>query len=165
MKPPVDDILDELRQHQIVDEEQREFIVRQPTQKRRTRALLELLPRKGPKSFHAFCYDLLTRNKNELVSVLTDPEKEDMEVCFPEYSSFHLGDRIYLSVDGDHIELKRGMMVEEFPLIRWKMFETYLEDVDEAVEQIRNNKYSSVIEHLGGNVYVTVDTNNKTDCI
>jgi hypothetical protein len=106
----------------------------------------------------------LTRNKNELVSVLTDPEKEDMEVCFPEYSSFHLVDRIYLKVDGDHIELKRGMMVVEFPLIRWKMFETYLEDVDEAVEQIRNNRYSSVIEHLGGNVYVTVDNNNKTDC-
>jgi hypothetical protein len=28
------------------------------------------------------------------------------------------------------------MMVVEFPLIRWKMFETYLADVDEAVEQI-----------------------------
>ena len=51
------------------------------------------------------------RNKNELASVLTDPEKEDMEVCFPEHSSFHLGDRIYLNVDRDHIELKRGMMV------------------------------------------------------
>ena len=35
MKPPVDDILDELRQQQIVDEEQREFIVRQPTQKKK----------------------------------------------------------------------------------------------------------------------------------
>jgi calcineurin-like phosphoesterase family protein len=44
------------------------------------------------------------------------------------------------------------------------MFETYLEDVDEAVEQIRNNRYSSVIEHLGGNVYLTVDNNDKTDC-
>ena len=53
---PVDDILDELRQQQIVDEEQREFIARQPTQKGRTRALLELLPGKGPKAFHAFCY-------------------------------------------------------------------------------------------------------------
>jgi hypothetical protein len=49
-------------------------------------------------------------------------------------------------------------------LIRWKMFETYLEDVDEAVEQIRNNRYSSVIEHLGGNVYLTVDNNDTTDC-
>jgi hypothetical protein len=56
------------------------------------------------------------------------------------------------------------MMVMEFPLIRWKMFETYLEDVDGAVEQIRNNRYSSVIEHLGGNVYLTVDNNDKTDC-
>ena len=37
---PVDDILDELRQQQIVDEEQREFIARQPTQEGRTRALL-----------------------------------------------------------------------------------------------------------------------------
>ena len=32
---PVDDILDELRQQQIVDEEQREFIVRQPTQQKK----------------------------------------------------------------------------------------------------------------------------------
>jgi hypothetical protein len=37
---PVDDILDELRQQQIVDEEQREFIAWQPTQEGRTRALL-----------------------------------------------------------------------------------------------------------------------------
>jgi RNA-binding protein YhbY len=49
-------------------------------------------------------------------------------------------------------------------LIRWKMFETYLEDVDEAVEQIRNNRYSSVIEHMGGNMYLTVDNNDKMDC-
>jgi hypothetical protein len=47
---PVDDILDELRKQQIVSEEQREFITRQPTQKGRTRALLELLPRRGPKA-------------------------------------------------------------------------------------------------------------------
>jgi hypothetical protein len=56
------------------------------------------------------------------------------------------------------------MMVVEFSLIRWKMFETYLEDVDEAVEQIRNNRYSSVIEHMGGNMYLNVDNNDKMDC-
>ena len=44
---PVADILDELRQQQIVTEEQREFIARHCTHKGRTRALLELLPRKG----------------------------------------------------------------------------------------------------------------------
>ena len=77
---PVDDILDELREQQIVNEEQREFIARQSTQKGRTRALLELLPRRGPKAFHTFCYTLLARHKNELVSVLTGPEKEDMAV-------------------------------------------------------------------------------------
>jgi hypothetical protein len=96
---PADDILDEFHQHQIVNEEQREFIARHSTHKGRTRALLELLPRRGPKAFHAFCYALLARNKNELVSVLTDPEKEDMEVCFPDYSSFHLGGEVYLRAE------------------------------------------------------------------
>jgi hypothetical protein len=40
---PVDDILDELRQQQIVNEEQREFIARHSTHKGRTRVLLKLL--------------------------------------------------------------------------------------------------------------------------
>jgi hypothetical protein len=35
-KTPVDDILDELRQQQIVNEEQREFIARHSTHKGRT---------------------------------------------------------------------------------------------------------------------------------
>jgi hypothetical protein len=43
------------------------------------------------------------------------------------------------------------------------MFETYLEDVEEAVEQIRN-RYSSLIEHLGENMYLNVDNNDKMDC-
>jgi len=45
---PVDDILDELRQQQILNEEQREFIARQSTHKGRTTALLERLPGRGP---------------------------------------------------------------------------------------------------------------------
>jgi hypothetical protein len=115
------------------------------------------MPRKAPKVFHAFYYSLLARNKNDLVSVLTDPEKEDMEVYFPDYSRFHLGGEVYLRAKREEITLKQGAIEMYFPLIRWKMFETYLEDVDEAVEQIRNNRYSSVIEYLGGNVYLTVD--------
>ena len=51
---PVDDILNELRQQQIVNEEQREFIARHSTHKGRTRVLLKLLPRRRPKAFHAF---------------------------------------------------------------------------------------------------------------
>jgi hypothetical protein len=47
-------------------------------------------------------------NKNELVSVLTDPEKEDMEVCFPNYSSFHLGREVYLKAEREEITLKQG---------------------------------------------------------
>ena len=87
-----------------------------------------------------------------------------MAVCFPEHSSFHLGGVVYLRAEKEEITLKQGAIEMCFPLIRWKIFETYLEDVDEAVEQIRNNRYSSVIEHLGGNVYLTVDNNDKTDC-
>ena len=87
--------------------------------------------------------------------MLTGTEKEDMIVCFPEHSSFHPGGEVYLKAEKGEITLKQGAIEMYFPLIRWKMFETYLEDVDEAVEQIRNNRYSSVIEHLGGNVYLT----------
>ena len=105
---PVDDILAELRQQQIVNEEQREFITRHSTHKGRTRDLLELLPRKGPKVFHAFYYSLLARNKNDLVSVLTDPEKEDMEVRFPDYSSFHLRGEVCLRAEREEITLKQG---------------------------------------------------------
>ena len=77
---PVDEILDEFRQQQIVNEEQREFIARHSTHKGRTMALLERLPRRGPKAFHAFCYVLLTRNKNNLVSGRTKQVKEEIEV-------------------------------------------------------------------------------------
>jgi hypothetical protein len=52
---------------------------------------------------------------------------------------------VYLKAEKEEITLKQGAIEICFPLIRWKMFETYLEDVDEAVEQIRNNRYSSVM--------------------
>lgn len=74
----VDEILSELHQQQIVNEEQREFIARSTTLKGRTRVLLELLLRRGPKTFHASCYEMLARHKNDLVSVLINPEKEDI---------------------------------------------------------------------------------------
>ena len=79
-----------------------------PPIKEGLRALLELLPRRGHKVFHACCYALLACNKNELVSVLTDPEKEDMEVCFPNYSSFHLGREVYLKAEREEMTLKQG---------------------------------------------------------
>jgi hypothetical protein len=47
---------------------------------------------------------------------------------------------VYLKAEKEEITLKQGAIEMYFPLIRWKMFETYLEDVDEAVEQIRNNR-------------------------
>ena len=78
-----------------------------------------------------------------------------MAVCFPGNSSFHLGGEVYLRAEKKEITLNQGALEMCFTLIRWKMFETYLEEVDEAVEQIRNNRYSSVIEHLGGNLYLT----------
>jgi hypothetical protein len=77
----------------------------------------------------------LARNKNDLVSVLTDPEKEDMEVCFPHYSSFHLGGdlEVYLRAEREEITLKQGAIEMCFPLIRWKQVEYVLDDIDEAV--------------------------------
>ena len=87
--------------------------------------------------------------------MLTDPEKEDMEVCFPEHSSFHLGGEVYLRVEREEITLKQGAIEMCFPSIRWKMLETYLDDIDEAVHC---NRYASLKIHLGGNVYVSAES-------
>ena len=151
-------ILDELRQQQIVNEEQREFIARHSTHKGRTRALLELSPRRGPKTFYTFCYALLACNKNDLVSVLTDPEKEDMEVCLPEYSSFHLGGEVYLRAKREEITLKQGAIEMCLPLIRWKQLEYVLDDIDEVVHCLSHNRYASLKRHIGGNAYVSAES-------
>jgi hypothetical protein len=100
----------------------------------------------------------LARNKNELVSVLTDPEKEDMEVCFPDYSSFHLGGEVYLRAEREEITLKQGAIEMCFPLIRWKQVVCVLDDIDEAVHWLSRNRYASLKRHIGGNVYVSAES-------
>jgi hypothetical protein len=52
---PVGEVLDELVQNKILDYEMKEFIRHHTTRKVRTRALLEILPRRGPEVVHAFC--------------------------------------------------------------------------------------------------------------
>jgi hypothetical protein len=47
--------------------------------------------------------------------VLTDPEKEDMEVYFPDYSRFHLGGEMYLRAKREEITLKQGAIEMCFP--------------------------------------------------
>jgi hypothetical protein len=36
------------------------------------------------------------------------PEQVDVEVCFPDYSSFHLGGEVYLRAEREEITLKQG---------------------------------------------------------
>jgi hypothetical protein len=40
--------------------------------------------------------------------VLTHPVKEDIEVCFSDYSSFHLGGEVYFRAEREEITLKQG---------------------------------------------------------
>jgi hypothetical protein len=61
--------------------------------------------------------------------VLTDPEKEDVAVCFPDYSSFHLGGEVYLRAEREEITLKQGALEMCFPLIRWTQLECVLDDI------------------------------------
>jgi hypothetical protein len=49
-----------------------------------------------------------------------------MAVCFPEHSNFHLGGEVYLRAEKEEITFKQGAIEMCFPLIRWKMFETYI---------------------------------------
>ena len=96
--------------------------------------------------------------KNELVSVLTDPDKEDMEVCFPEHSRFHLVGEIYLLVEPNGITLKKENIQIYFPLVRWKQLQYLLDDLDEAVHYLSHNRYVSFHRHIGGNVYVSAES-------
>ena len=43
-------VLDELDQNKILDDEMREFVCHHPTRKGRTRALMGILPRRGPET-------------------------------------------------------------------------------------------------------------------
>jgi hypothetical protein len=143
---PVGKVLDELVQNKILDDEMREFICHHPTRNGRIRALMGILPRRGPEAFHAFRCALLSLKRDDLVKVLTNPDTEDvdmsfqeqsmkvltnpdtedMEMCFPEHSSFHLGGNLYLIAEQDGILLtdKNTMSYIYFPLVRWVQQQT-----------------------------------------
>jgi len=81
-----------------------------------------------------------------------------MEVCFPNYSSFHLGGEVYLRAEREEITLKQGAIEICFPLIRWTQLECVLDDIDEVVHYLSHNRYASFHRHIGGNVYVSADS-------
>ena len=89
--------------------------------------------------------------------MVTDPEKEDMVVCFLDYSSFHLGGEMYLRAEREEITLKQGAIEMCFPLIRWTQLEYVLDDIDEIVHCLSHNRYTSLKKHIGGNVYVSAE--------
>ena len=177
---PVDEALDELIQSKIMDHEMREFIRHHPTRKGRIRALLEILPRRGPGAFNAFWCTLLSLKRDDLVKVLTNPDTEDMEMCFPEQlvkmltnpdtedmemyfpeqSSFHLGGNLYLIAEQDGILLtdKNTMSDIYFPLVRWVQLQTTWGYIDDAVHYLEHNRYTSLDVHLGANVFVTAES-------
>lgn len=159
---PVDDILNDLTLQGALSVSHRNFIAQQPTRKERARALLEMLPERGHGAYTTLCHVLISKNRYDLVVVLKDPNTEDMEVCFPEHSRFHLGRDLYLIVEPTGITLKHNSMNVRFPLSRWKQFQYYLDDIDEAVHYISHNRYASFQRHLGGNVYVVAESPTET---
>ena len=52
-----------------------------------------------------------------------------MAVCFPDYSSFHLGREVYLRAEREEITLKQVAIEICFPLIRWTQLEYVLDDI------------------------------------
>ena len=138
----------------------KEFIRHHTTRKVRTRDLLEILPRRGPEVFHAFCCTLLSLKRDDLVKVLTNPDTEDMEMCFPEQSSFHLGGNLYLIAEQDGILLtdKNTMSDIYFPLLRWVQLQTTWGDIDDAVHYWEHNRCTSLDVHLGAKVFVTAES-------
>jgi len=149
----VDEVLKRLVQLQIVTWEQREFISRLDTRERRTEALLDLLLRRGPEALDAFCHALMSTHRADLVFVLRNQESEDIDICFPDHSTFHLGGDVYLDVTKDGVTMKNGMRTIYFPVIRCISMRYALDDIDEAVHFLEHNRYASLLKHLGGNVY------------
>ena len=157
---PVGEVQDELVQNKILDHKMREFIRHHPTRKGLNRALLEILPRRDREAFHDFCRALLSLKRDDLVKVLTNPDTEDMEMCFPEQSSFHLGGNLYLIAEQDGILLtdKNTMSDIYFPLLRWVQLQTTWGDIDDAVHYLEHNRYTSLDVHLGTKVFVTAES-------
>ena len=96
---PTEKVIPYIVESGILSEEMSEYIVNQPTRAVRARAIMELLPRRGPKAFDVFCQTLMELERDGLVSVLTHLEKEDMEICYSQYSKFNLGGGVHLEVD------------------------------------------------------------------
>ena len=82
-----------------------------------------------------------------------------MDVCFPDHSTFHLGGDVYLQdVTKDGVTLKNGLRTVYFPVIRWMSMRYAFDDIDEAVHFLEHNRDASMLKHLGGNVYVRVES-------
>ena len=152
---PVEEVLHDLISVNIITDEMAEFISSKPTRKERARNILGILPRRGPNAFMAFCRSLLTNNRRDLVSVIGDPDVEDMEVVYPVESRFDLGKDTRVLIDGDVIQLIQGPVTINFPLFRWKELEGTMEEILNVTERVRNNRWAHIREHLGGNIYVT----------
>ena len=80
------------------------------------------------------------------MKVVTNPDTEDMEMCFPEHSSFHLGGNLYLIAEQDGILLtdKNTMSDIYFPLVRWVQLQTTWGYIDDAVHYLEHNRYTSL---------------------
>ena len=66
---PVDEVLKRLVQQQIVTWEQWEFISRLDTRERRTKALLDLLLKRGPEALDTLCHALISTQRGPGIRV------------------------------------------------------------------------------------------------
>ena len=155
---PVDEVLKRLVQQLMVTWEEREFISHLDTKEKRAGALLDLLVKRGPDALDAFCQALLYVQREDLVAVLRSDDTEDMDICFPDQSTFHLGGNVYLEVTNNGVTLKKDMQTIYFPVVRWINLRYALDDLDEAVHFLEHNRYASFLKHLGGNVYVRAES-------
>jgi hypothetical protein len=94
------------------------------------------------------------------IKVLTNPDTKDMEMFFPEQSSFHFGGHLYLIAEQDGILLtdKNTMSDIYFPLVRWVQLQTTWGYIDDAVHYLEHNIYTSLEVHLGANVFVKAES-------
>jgi hypothetical protein len=80
----------------------------------------------------------ISKEKIKILTKLTNTDTEDMEMCFPEHSSFHLGGNLYLIAEQDGILLtdKNTMSDIYFPLVRWVQLQTTWGYIYDAVHYL-----------------------------
>ena len=133
-----DALLQHLRQFNVISQNNLESLQVLPDRRQRNQNLLDLLPKRGPKAFQAFCRALSSTGQQHLRNVI---QPEGVHWC--------VSLRTVITNDGQNLTVHKGNRCISIPVTGWKKL---LEHV--PVIQMHLDKQSDVKLHVHGDLYV-----------